>query len=108
MGDRVWLCLQYRSTAGITTQSSSKLSPRYYGSFCILQRVGTFSYRLELPSGAEIHNVFHVALPKKYEGAPPLVAPVLLPSIACDHVVLKPEAILKTRLNQGTWELLVH
>lgn len=101
LGDWVWVHLQYRSAVGITPQSPGKLSQCYYGPFRVLESIGTVSYRLELPSGACIHNVFHVALLKKYEGAPP-VAPVLLPSIVRGRVVPEPEAVLKTRLNRGS------
>lgn len=39
-----------------------KLAPRFIGPFRILERIGSLSYRLELPEKfAGIHNVFHVS-----------------------------------------------
>ena len=44
-----------------------KLSPRFIGPFEILERVGTFAYRLALlPSMSGIHEVFHVSMLQKY------------------------------------------
>ena len=40
-----------------------KLSPRYVGSFEILNRVGSVSYRLALPpSFSHVHPVFHISM----------------------------------------------
>ena len=44
-----------------------KLSPRYIGPFEILERVGTFVYRLALLSSlSSVHEVFHVSMLRKY------------------------------------------
>lgn len=46
-----------------------KLSPRYIGSFEILQCVGPVAYRLALPlSLSGVHPVFHVSMLKKFHG----------------------------------------
>ncbi|XP_052189956.1 uncharacterized protein LOC127799771 [Diospyros lotus] len=46
---------------------SGNLSPRYIGSFEILERIGTLAYRLALPPRLSgIHNVFHVSMLRKY------------------------------------------
>jgi hypothetical protein len=43
-----------------------KLAPRYIGPFKILDRRGTMSYKLELPSElSEFHDVFHVSQLRK-------------------------------------------
>ena len=41
-------------------------SPRYYGSFEVLERIGPVSYRIAFPASTRAHNVFHVSLLKKY------------------------------------------
>ncbi|KAI4304333.1 hypothetical protein MLD38_039862 [Melastoma candidum] len=44
-----------------------KLSPRFIGPYEILERIGNVAYRLALPSRlADIHNVFHVFMLRKY------------------------------------------
>ena len=48
-----------------------KLSPRFIGPFEILERVGTFAYRLALqPSMSGVHEVFHVSMLRKYTPDP--------------------------------------
>nr|GEY51196.1 putative reverse transcriptase domain-containing protein [Tanacetum cinerariifolium] len=43
-----------------------KLNPRYIGPFKILSKVGTVSYRLELPEQLnQVHSTFHVSNIKK-------------------------------------------
>ncbi|GAV75461.1 Chromo domain-containing protein [Cephalotus follicularis] len=44
-----------------------KLTPRFIGPFEILERVGPVAYRFTLPpSLADVHNVFHVSMLRKY------------------------------------------
>ena len=44
-----------------------KLSPRYIGSFEVLERVGIVAYQLALPlSLSSVHDVFHVSMLRKY------------------------------------------
>ncbi|GAV88166.1 Chromo domain-containing protein [Cephalotus follicularis] len=48
-----------------------KFSPRYIGSFKILERIGEVAYRLALPpSLSHVHNVFHICLLRKYMANP--------------------------------------
>ena len=50
---------------------SGKLSPRFIGPFEILDRIGAVAYRLALPPRlANMHNVFHVSMLRKYEPDP--------------------------------------
>jgi hypothetical protein len=44
-----------------------KVSPRYIGSFKILERKGEVAYQLELPDSlSDVHDVFHVSQLKKF------------------------------------------
>ena len=44
-----------------------KLSPRFIGSFEILERIDTVAYRLALsPSMTGVHEVFHISMVRKY------------------------------------------
>ena len=48
-----------------------KLSPRFFGPFEILERVGTVAYRLTLPpSMSGVHEVFHVSMLREYTPDP--------------------------------------
>jgi hypothetical protein len=105
-GDWVWLRLQQRTTVAISAAAHSKLSPKYYGPYKILQHISKISYKLELPSRAKIHNVFHVSVLKKYEGAAPKQI-VPLPDLLHGRVLPTPDRVLRARLNKGVWELLV-
>ena len=92
---------------GITTATPSKLEPRFFGPYQVIERIGAMAYRLHLPPKARIHDVFHVALLKKFVGEPP-IALVPLPSILHGRVVPTPAAVIRTRLNRGRWQVLVH
>jgi hypothetical protein len=76
------------------------------GPYIIQERIGSVAYRLQLPPQARIHNVFHVAFLKKFEGAPP-AAPPPLPRIVHSRVVLQPECVVRTRPTATSWEILV-
>lgn len=61
VGDWVYVRLQsYRQTS-VAPRRSPKLAPRYYGPFRIEERIVQVAYRVRLPYGAKIHNVFHVS-----------------------------------------------
>ena len=52
---------------GLRVGKKGKLSPRFIGSFEILERVGAVAYRIALaPNLAAVHNVFHVSMLQKY------------------------------------------
>ena len=48
-----------------------KLSPRFIGSYEMIEKVGLVAYRLALPPELEkIHNVFHVSMLRRYRSNP--------------------------------------
>ncbi|XP_066333858.1 uncharacterized protein [Miscanthus floridulus] len=93
-------------SCGHHSRFPSKLGPRYFGAYQVVERLGAVAYRLKLPPKARIHDVFHVALLKKYEGDPP-AAIMSLPAILRGRVVPTPSQVVWAHLNCGCWELLV-
>lgn len=94
VGDQVLL-----STKNLTFPGpvKKKLLPRWIGPFSIVKRVGEVAYRITLPEGYKIHNVFHASLLKPYL-ASGRVQPPPLPEIDAEgEAHFEVEAILAHR-----------
>jgi hypothetical protein len=105
-GQWVWLRLLHRPVALLQVKGRGKLGPKFFGSYQVLQRVGTVAYKLALPAGARIHDVFHVGLLKPFYGEQP-VQPPALPPLQNGRVLVQPEKVLKGRLARGRRQILV-
>ena len=69
VGDWVFLRLQsYKHMSLKQAKKDNKLSPKYYGPYKVLQKIGTMAYKLELPASSQVHPVFHVSCLKKVIG----------------------------------------
>jgi hypothetical protein len=85
VGDWVFLRLQpFRRKS--MSKKLGKLSPKFYGPYKVIQRVGMVAYKLELPEGACIHPVFHVSFLKAKLGE--TITPIsrLPPTDALGHL----------------------
>eukprot|EP00253_Pinus_taeda_P007755 PITA_07755 len=67
-GDQVFLRLQPYKQTSLKDKVCHKLSPKFYGPYQVLQRIGEVAYKLALPPIAKIHPVFHVSCLKKLIG----------------------------------------
>ncbi|GKC54102.1 putative reverse transcriptase domain-containing protein [Tanacetum coccineum] len=57
--------------------AEGKLNPRYVRPFKVLEKVGSVSYKLELPQElSRVHNTFHVSNLKKCYSDEPLAVPL--------------------------------
>ena len=62
-----------------------KLSPRFIGHYCVLKRVGTVAYQLELPPELDwIHDVFQVSMLRRYRSDPPHI-------ISIEEIEVRPD-----------------
>lgn len=98
VGDQVYLKLQPYRQQSVNERRNHKLSAKFYGPYTVLEKIGQVAYKLELPSHAKIHNIFHVSQLKKKVGNKTEVQ-TTLPGIA-DTGTLNPQpiAILERKL----------
>ena len=96
-GDWVYVKLQPYRQRSLKPTALGKLSPKFYGPFQVLHKVGEVAYKLDLPASSLIHPVFHVSCLKAKLGQQ--VTPIFkLPSVSPEGILtLEPEAILKRR-----------
>jgi hypothetical protein len=92
-----------------TTRPSAKLDFKKLGKYEVLERVGTHTYKLKLPSTMKIHLVFHVSLlepasnnPLKGQQQPPPP-----PTIVENEEEYEVEEIFDSRLRNNKLQYVV-
>lgn len=75
-----------------------KLSPRFYGPFQVIKKVGKVTYQLNLPPHSKLHPIFHLSLLKKKLGIEAVVHQTLPPVNSDGVIEPQPSAILDKRL----------
>eukprot|EP00253_Pinus_taeda_P002763 PITA_02763 len=101
VGDWVFLRLQtYKQMSLKQAKKDNKLSPKYYGPYKVLQKIGTMLYKLELPAASRLNPFFHVSCLKKVIGNN-LPVQTILPDLDEEgKIILEPEAVIETRSRQ--------
>ncbi|KAJ4953476.1 hypothetical protein NE237_030308 [Protea cynaroides] len=109
VGDMVYMKLQPYRQLSVSMKKNLKLSPRYYGPFKIVQRMGIIAFKLELPAGSHIHPVFHVSLFKKKVGDTVNIQSLLpIVNVEADKVFPNPQAVIDHRIRKRKREVLIH
>src|ERR1700733_7834714 len=81
-------------------KKDNKLSPKYYCSYKVLQKIGTMAYKLELPTTSRVHPVFHVSCLKKVIGDKIPVQTIFPELDEEGKIILEPEAVTEKRTRQ--------
>ncbi|GJY36212.1 transposon ty3-G gag-pol polyprotein [Tanacetum coccineum] len=108
VGDLVFVKLQPYRQMSVAFRGSNKLSPRFFGPYRVLGKVGPVAYRVELPPGSLIHDVFHVSLLRKCVGpvTDPIPAAIDVPQTPQPECILDERVVQKGKYRPKT-ELLV-
>eukprot|EP00253_Pinus_taeda_P033368 PITA_33368 len=96
-GDQVFLRLQPYKQTSLKDKGCQKLSPKLYGPYQVLQRIGEVAYKLALPPTTKIHPVLHVSCLKKVIGNNCRIQSTLLEFYKEGSIWLQPEQVLDTR-----------
>ena len=81
-------------------KKDNKLSPKYYGPYKVLQKIGTMAYKLELPASSRVYPIFHVSCLKKVIGEN-LPVQTILPELDGEgKIILEPEVVIEKRTRQ--------
>ena len=98
VGDFVYLKLQLYRRKTLASCINEKLSPRFYGPYKIIDRVGLVAYCLQLPDSSRIHPMFHVFQLRKAIGHTPALPTISSQLVDDLELIAEPEAVLGIRL----------
>jgi hypothetical protein len=104
-GEKVWLEARNLKLPHL----SKKIAPKKAGPFKISEVITPVTYRLHLPTGWRIHNVFHSSLltPFKETNAHGPSYPTPIPDIIDGEEEFKIEGILKHKIKSGKTHFLI-
>lgn len=111
VGDWVFVKLQPYRQNSLRATSYHKLSPKYFGPFKVLQKIGSVAYKLDLPADSKIHATFHVSQLKKKRGTHTCFPHLPVTLTAHGHLIVTPESVLGRRVikknNRAQGQLLI-
>ena len=90
VGDRVYLKVRRFLQQPYTSLTVSKLSPKYFGPYLIVAKVGPMAYRLQLPKGVNQHPILHVSLLKRTKRVVVSVGQDLPSSVEEEEEIIEP------------------
>ncbi|KAL0560677.1 hypothetical protein IC582_001087 [Cucumis melo] len=107
-GDMVYLKLRPYRQVTTRKRRNEKLSPKYFGPYKVLKRIGTVAYKLELPPSTIIHLVFLIYQLKRAFGECQNLQD-LAPYMTQNHEwpAVPNEAYGYRKNDKGEWELLM-
>jgi hypothetical protein len=97
LGDMVYLKMQPYHEHALGAGNPLKLASRWYGPFKVIQLVGNRAYKLQLPQGTLLHDVFHVNQLKKHLGPRAVPNPSLPMVTPTGKLKYNPLAVLQHR-----------
>ena len=100
MEDWVYLRLHPYQHVRVIVRKSFKLSPRYFGPFQILKKIGMVAYELDLPTNSKIYPILHVSYLKKKIGDWVNPNPRLPMVMKNGTLTPEPELIIERRIEQ--------
>jgi len=78
-------------------KKDNKLSPKYYGPYKVLQKIGTMAYKFDHLASSQVLQVFHVSCLKKVIGDKLPIQTILSEPDEEGKTIFKPKAVTKTR-----------
>lgn len=96
--DMVYLKIQPYRHNSLSTHKCLKLHSKYYGPFRVLEKIGNAAYKLLLPEGCQLHNVFHVNQLKRHLGKQAIPSPKLPLIDDKGNIKVAPASILERRM----------
>ncbi|XP_027343079.1 uncharacterized protein LOC113855648 [Abrus precatorius] len=72
IGDMVYVKFHPCRQIFVAHRSNMKLSPKYFGPYQIVDKIGAVAYKLALPAQSKVHDVFHISQLKKHVGNVPV------------------------------------